>query len=393
MLFGWRKRSEGFEWREYVRTTILVRRADRQKRLDDARLAALAKVHDAKDRARDAGVAKVNAVREGAAAAGRKASDAVAGAVVNGAGRAFEGGRRAAGFVGQAAAVLPRPAAPVAVKRIATDAAMYVADMPRRWRLLKPYLLPAAGLGAAVFVFGAALSPAVMRGAGEGTSTSSASQAAMTATGAPLTTGSLRDDDGVLTGRASVVSGHVLKVGNRLVALDGIEAPERAQPCFKSKGRKWECGAAARSALRRLVRGKTISCELKDPSAEGIALAHCREGALDLAETMVRKGHAFARDGSAYAAAEEAARQERAGIWQGEVQRPQDWRDKVWGEAKQAAPLGCPIKGFVKGDGRVYAMPWSDGYGARDVRTTRGEKWFCSEDEARAAGFKQLPSL
>ena len=59
-MFGWRRRSEGFEWREYVRTTVLVRRADRQRRIDDARLAALAKVKHARDAGADAGRASVS---------------------------------------------------------------------------------------------------------------------------------------------------------------------------------------------------------------------------------------------------------------------------------------------------------------------------------------------
>ena len=60
----------------------------------------------------------------------------------------------------------------------------------------------------------------------------------------------------------------------------------------------------------------------------------------------------------------------------------------VWEEAKRTAPEGCPIKGHVRASDRIYAMPWSDGYTARKVRTVKGDRWFCSEDEARAAGFK-----
>ncbi len=37
-MFGWRRRSEGFEWKEYVRTTVLVRRATANAGLEDARL-------------------------------------------------------------------------------------------------------------------------------------------------------------------------------------------------------------------------------------------------------------------------------------------------------------------------------------------------------------------
>ncbi len=158
-MFGWRKRNEGFEWREYVRTTILVRRADRQKRLDDARLAALAKVKEAKDRGVNAGIAKAEAVRDGAAAAGQRAGHAVAQAAVAGALRAANGAKAAAGAVAQAAGAIPRPAAPTMLKRSAADAVMYAADMPRRWRLLKSYILPTAGACAAVFVFGSALTP------------------------------------------------------------------------------------------------------------------------------------------------------------------------------------------------------------------------------------------
>ena len=39
-MLGWRKKREGFEWHDYVRTTILVRRANRRQKVDDARKAA-----------------------------------------------------------------------------------------------------------------------------------------------------------------------------------------------------------------------------------------------------------------------------------------------------------------------------------------------------------------
>ena len=40
-MFAWRKKNDGFEWRKYVRTTILVRRQERQRRLDNAKAAAV----------------------------------------------------------------------------------------------------------------------------------------------------------------------------------------------------------------------------------------------------------------------------------------------------------------------------------------------------------------
>ena len=40
-MFGWRKRNDGFEWRDYVRTTILVRRKKRRDRVGEAANAAV----------------------------------------------------------------------------------------------------------------------------------------------------------------------------------------------------------------------------------------------------------------------------------------------------------------------------------------------------------------
>ena len=46
-MFGWRKKSEGFDWHAYVRTTIKIRREARRDRIDAARQAALDKAHAA----------------------------------------------------------------------------------------------------------------------------------------------------------------------------------------------------------------------------------------------------------------------------------------------------------------------------------------------------------
>src|SRR5690606_11780218 len=39
-MFGWRRKSDGFEWHEHVRTTIRIRREDRRRRIDEARALA-----------------------------------------------------------------------------------------------------------------------------------------------------------------------------------------------------------------------------------------------------------------------------------------------------------------------------------------------------------------
>jgi hypothetical protein len=98
----------------------------------------------------------------------------------------------------------------------------------------------------------------------------------------------------------------------------------------------------------------------------------------------------FAADGlfARYASAEQEAKSAKAGVWSGDVQRPADYRAKLWDEAKRHAPDGCPIKGHVAGGTRVYVLPWSPEYERARVQKARGERWFCSEQDAVAAGFR-----
>ncbi len=61
-MFGWWKRNDGFEWREYVRTTILMRRQRRRDKLVDAKEAAMAGLKDAGKKGAKAGAAGLSAV-------------------------------------------------------------------------------------------------------------------------------------------------------------------------------------------------------------------------------------------------------------------------------------------------------------------------------------------
>lgn len=49
----------------------------------------------------------------------------------------------------------------------------------------------------------------------------------------------------------------------------------------------------------------------------------------------------------------------------------------------------CDIKGNVSSSGeRIYHAPGQKYYGDTVVSASRGERWFCSEAEARAAGWR-----
>jgi endonuclease YncB( thermonuclease family) len=399
-MFGWRKRSEGFEWQEYVRTTILVRRADRQRRIDDAREAAIEKVQHVKDRGLEVGKASVDLAAEKAAgaakAAGRTLGDiAVASAY------------GAAGFVKSAGDVAVKIVKPYLPERKepepGTEQPVHerYAELREQRRKLerkrepampkpprKPLPLPdigPRGRMAISYAMRGAVALGVVLAVGH-----------MLQSGSDLETGSVTRAAAITTepielqGRAAVIAGDTLRLNGQIVKLSGVEAPEDNQPCFYANGRRWSCSAAARKALDRLVRGKRVVCAPSGADDSGYTRAACQAGGEDLAKGLILAGHVFAETGmfATYRADEDAARESRAGVWQGEAVRPSEWRARIWEEAKSAAPDGCPIKGVVRSGEPVYTVPWSNDYNGARFRAAKAERWFCSEREARDAGFK-----
>lgn len=200
--------------------------------------------------------------------------------------------------------------------------------------------------------------------------------------------------DPPITGRAAPVGGDTLRVRDVTIRLDGIEVPDRDQTCARSDTRVWRCGEAAQNAMARLVAGRSVRCEPNGKDAAGTVRATCFSGSTDVAAALVKGGHAFAESGmmARYRSEQSAAREAKAGLWSSasEPERPTVWRARLWEEARARAPKGCPIKGKVAGRGegaKTYHLPWSPNYGRLRVYTARGERWFCSEDEARGAGF------
>ena len=58
--------------------------------------------------------------------------------------------------------------------------------------------------------------------------------------------------------------------------------------------------------------------------------------------------------------------------------------------ARSPSPKRCAIKGNVSNRGeRIYHMPGQKYYGATRIARSKGERWFCSEAEARQAGWRK----
>lgn len=97
---------------------------------------------------------------------------------------------------------------------------------------------------------------------------------------------------------------------------------------------------------------------------------------------------------------EDAARTAKRGLWAGSFTPPWDWRKgertgpegQIGGVAK--APGGCAIKGNINRKGeRIYHLPGSTWYGRTAIDTGAGERMFCSEADAVAAGWRPVKGL
>jgi endonuclease YncB( thermonuclease family) len=409
-MFGRRKKPDGFEWHKYIRTTVRLRREQRRERVLEARRAAA-------QQASAAGVALAQGSRAAGAAAltGARAGFGIAGLAAQAAWNLIVA---ALAFAGQKLVVLARPliaalarpniGGPIALAgaialgsgigryrgtgldgeaaiTLGIGVILLIAALPLLSSLTGIRMPSLAALGISPRIAGIAVAVAVAAGGIAWFASGTKSNLAGLAGQLPLIGGAKP-----LQGRAEAVSGDLVRVAGTTVRLAGIEAPERQQTCGAG-GRRYQCGAAAQAALGRLVNGRGLTCTLSGTDPAGRPLASCTRGTTDINGELVRQGHVFAASGlfASYAALEREARAAKAGIWAGgEAERPSEFRAKVWEEAKRRAPDGCPIKGLVTGRERVYVLPWSPDYERGRIQKARGERWFCSEQEALAAGWK-----
>jgi endonuclease YncB( thermonuclease family) len=198
-----------------------------------------------------------------------------------------------------------------------------------------------------------------------------------------------------VAGPAKVIDGDTLAVAGQHIRLFGIDAPEAEQTCAAPGGKPWHCGKAASEAMRRLTRSEPVRCEGHETDRYSRLVARCWLGSTDLGGALVAKGlaWAFVRYSESYVEAEAEARSSRIGVWQGRAEPPWEFRKHAGRRATGgvAAPDSrCAIKGNIsRGGKRIYHMPGQKDYGRTVIDTAAGERWFCNETEAGAAGWRK----
>lgn len=201
---------------------------------------------------------------------------------------------------------------------------------------------------------------------------------------------------GEIAGRAIVVDGDTIAVEGTepRIRLWGIDAPEGRQTCNNAHGEPYLCGPESADALYRLIgRNGRVICHEMDRDRYNRIVSVCEIGGKVLNAEMVRLGWAvdFIRYSSgAYAAQEAEARTAQRGLWAGQFVMPWQWRagQRLSSEHSDDAQRDCAIKGNISKAGSIYHMPGSLDYERTRIDESRGERWFCSEEEAKAAGWR-----
>jgi len=193
------------------------------------------------------------------------------------------------------------------------------------------------------------------------------------------------------TGTAKVIDGDTIVVQSQVIRLYGIDAPENGQKCKNRRGKSYGCGNEAEKALKALVE-PGVSCTGTVFDSYDRLIAVCSNDSGDLNREMVLSGHAlvFRKFSDTYSEEESVAKQSGAGIWQGDFEPPWKFRSKRWQVAAQESQYpDCPIKGNINRKGvKIYHTPWSRSYSRTKIDESKKERWFCSEAEALAAGWR-----
>jgi endonuclease YncB( thermonuclease family) len=137
-----------------------------------------------------------------------------------------------------------------------------------------------------------------------------------------MTTGAAADD---LTGRASVIDGDTIEIHGSRIRLFGIDAPESSQLCRDD-----------------FIANRVVACIEVDRGPYGRAIAVCSVDGVDLADWLVRRGHAMdwpRYSKGDYASAQREAEQHERGIWAGSHVEP--WRYRACIRRGRGRTLAC----------------------------------------------------
>lgn len=185
-----------------------------------------------------------------------------------------------------------------------------------------------------------------------------------------------------------VIDGDTIEIeGGQKIRYIGIDTPETSDPrtgvqCY---------GKEATSKNKALVEGKKVRLEkdVSETDKYGRLLRYVFIGDQLINEVLVKEGYAFSspyppdiKYQSKFDTAEKYARKNDKGLW--------GYCGFVAGEKTTLPSSDCNIKGNISSSSeKIYHLPGQKYYNQTVISESKGELWFCSEEEAKKAGWRK----
>lgn len=194
-------------------------------------------------------------------------------------------------------------------------------------------------------------------------------------------------DESYLVSR--VIDGDTIELASgERVRYIGVNTPEI------TKGKNECFGREAFQKNQELVAGQSVRLEkdVSETDQYGRWLRYVWVNDVMINEYLVASGYAQVatyppdvKYQSVFLAAQQTARENKQGLW-GEVC---DNYQKIINN-QEASNANCVIKGNISSSGeKIYHLPGCDYYEQTYIDESKGEQWFCTEAEARQAGWRK----
>ena len=131
----------------------------------------------------------------------------------------------------------------------------------------------------------------------------------------------------IILGKAIIIDGDTIHIGENKIRLHGIDAPEYRQTCTIDK-EIWNCGVESKIALENFILKKRVNCEIIDVDQYRRFIGICFLENQNINQYMVRNGWAIAYRyySLKFVKDEEFAKKNKLGIWQGSFIEPYVFR-------------------------------------------------------------------
>lgn len=201
-----------------------------------------------------------------------------------------------------------------------------------------------------------------------------------------------KDPKGVLVTR--VIDGDTIEIeGGQKVRYIGIDTPETVHP-----SKSVQCyGKEASAKNKSFVEGKRVRLEkdISETDKYGRLLRYVYVPSTDSGQVifvnkvLVQEGYAFSstyppdlKYQDIFLTVEKEAQEASRGLW-GSC-------GFIAGVKTTAPETDCVIKGNISNSGeKIYHLPGQRYYNKTVISKSKSERWFCSEDEAKKAGWRK----